>query len=97
MHTELDIIADDGNLCGEGPLWDERERSLYWTDITGRRFYRYRREQGRHELLSDGFEVGGFCCSTTAALSSQQQRHLDLASRRARHAAGDRSGRQECA
>jgi len=60
MQTELEIIADDGNLCGEGPLWDERERALYWTDITGRRFYRYLRDEGRHELLSDNFEVGGF-------------------------------------
>lgn len=61
MRTELEIIADNGNLCGEGPLWDDRERALYWTDITGRRFYRYLWDERRHELLSDGFEVSGFC------------------------------------
>jgi sugar lactone lactonase YvrE len=60
MQTELEIIADDGNRCGEGPLWDDRDRALYWTDITGRCFYRYLRHQDRHERLSDNFEVGGF-------------------------------------
>jgi D-xylonolactonase len=59
--TQIEIVADDGNLCGEGPLWDERENSLYWTDITGRRFYRYRWRERSHETLHGGFQVGGFC------------------------------------
>jgi D-xylonolactonase len=57
---DIEIIADDGNLCGEGPLWDEREKALYWTDITGRQFFRYLWREQRHERLSDGFQVGGF-------------------------------------
>jgi sugar lactone lactonase YvrE len=56
----IEIIADDGNLCGEGPMWDEREAALYWTDITGRKFFRYLWREQRHERLSDGFQVGGF-------------------------------------
>jgi len=60
MPTEIEIIADDKNLCGEGPLWDEGERALYWTDISGNRFFRYRWDERRHERLSDGFEVAGF-------------------------------------
>ena len=31
---ELKVIADYGDLCGEGPLWDFRSNQLYWTDIT---------------------------------------------------------------
>lgn len=58
----IEIIADDGNLCGEGPLWDEREEALYWTDITGRKFYRYLWREQRRERVSDGFQVGGFSC-----------------------------------
>lgn len=57
---EIEIIADDGNLCGEGPLWDEREEALYWTDITGRKLYRYLWREQRRERVSDGFQVGGF-------------------------------------
>lgn len=60
MLMEIEIIADDGNLCGEGPLWDEREEALYWTDITGRRLYRYLWRERQREQLSEGFQVGGF-------------------------------------
>ncbi|MGH9587781.1 MAG: SMP-30/gluconolactonase/LRE family protein [Acidobacteriaceae bacterium] len=60
MNYEFEILANDGNLCGEGPLWDDREQALYWTDITGQRFYRYRWREQRYEQLSEGFEVGGF-------------------------------------
>ena len=60
MRVDAEIIADDGNLCGEGPLWDESERALYWTDITGHRFFRYLWDDRQREVLSDGFQVGGF-------------------------------------
>lgn len=61
MPIEMEIIADDSNLCGEGPLWDDEARALYWTDITGRCFYRCLWDEHRHERLSDNFLVGGFC------------------------------------
>lgn len=57
----MEIIANDGNLCGEGPHWDEHGQSLYWTDIDGRRFYRYLWRERRHELIHEGFTVNGFC------------------------------------
>jgi sugar lactone lactonase YvrE len=56
----METIADDGNLCGEGPHWDEREQALYWTDIDGQRFYRYDWRARRHELLAEGFTINGF-------------------------------------
>lgn len=57
----MEVIANDGNLCGEGPHWDEREQSLYWTDIDGKRFYRYLWRERRRELIHEGFTVNGFC------------------------------------
>jgi sugar lactone lactonase YvrE len=62
---EMEVISNDGNLCGEGPLWDERSDVLYWTDINGRRFYRYFWRECRRELIHEGFEVGGFCLQET--------------------------------
>ena len=57
----MEVIANDGNLCGEGPHWDEREDALYWTDIDGERFYRYLWRERRHELVQEGFRINGFC------------------------------------
>ena len=33
MSAELEIIADDGNVVGEGPIWDGQRQRLLWTDI----------------------------------------------------------------
>lgn len=59
-ESKIRVVADYGNLCGEGPLWDATEQSLYWTDITGKQFFRYR-WLGQHERLHRDFEVAGFC------------------------------------
>jgi D-xylonolactonase len=57
----VETIANDGNLCGEGPHWDEREQALWWTDIDGKRFYRYRWREERREQVEEGFTINGFC------------------------------------
>lgn len=61
MLTPVETIASDANLCGEGPHWDEREQALWWTDIDGKKFYRYDWRQRRHHLVDQGFTVNGFC------------------------------------
>lgn len=58
--TELTVIADNGDLCGEGPLWDHDSQTLYWTDQTGQKFYRYRPASAKPELVRDGLEICGF-------------------------------------
>src|SRR6185295_18076653 len=37
----IQVVADYGDLCGEGPLWDDKKQILYWTDIDGKKSYRY--------------------------------------------------------
>jgi len=56
---ELSVIADYGDLCGEGPIWDVKLRRLYWTDITGQRFYSYDWTTKQHRIIKEGFEVAG--------------------------------------
>ncbi len=58
--AEIQILADYGDKCGEGPLWDERLETLFWTDITGQQFYRYAWNEKRHEVLRSGVEIAGF-------------------------------------
>ena len=56
---ELSVIADYGDVCGEGPIWDVKLRRLYWTDITGQRFYSYDWTTKQHRIIKEGFEVAG--------------------------------------
>jgi D-xylonolactonase len=53
------ILADDGNLCGESPLWDATQQKLYWTDCAGCRFYSYDWKSKQRDLLLEDFEVNG--------------------------------------
>lgn len=68
MRPAVEVIADNGDLCGEGPHWDEREQALYWTDIDGQKFYRYMWRERRHELLHAGFTINGFCLQEDGGL-----------------------------
>lgn len=56
----LSVLADCGDLCGDGPLWDCRTGTLYWTDITGKRFYGWNWNTRRHKLIRSGFEIAGY-------------------------------------
>ena len=58
--TEVRIVADYGDLCGECPLWSPETKDLFWVDCLGLRFYRLDWERGVHSLLKQGFEIKGF-------------------------------------
>jgi D-xylonolactonase len=60
-RARIEVVADYGDLCGEGPLWDDKKNVLYWTDIDGKKVYRFLWNERRHELLHDGFQVNGWC------------------------------------
>lgn len=57
--SELTVLADYGDLCGEGPIWDATAAALYWTDCGGFKFYRYDWAARQSSLVKDGFEVNG--------------------------------------
>lgn len=57
---ELTVIADYGDLCGEGPLWDFRTNQLYWTDLLGNRICCFDWATQSHRIVKKGFEVCGF-------------------------------------
>ena len=60
-YGPIDVVADYGDLCGEGPMWDVQEQVLYWTDIDGKKVYRFLWNERRHELLHESFQVNGWC------------------------------------
>ena len=62
--AELTVIADYGDLCGEGPLWDHKSKTLYWTDQTGLKLYRYDPASSKHEIIKQGQEICGFALNS---------------------------------
>ncbi|MBE8721987.1 SMP-30/gluconolactonase/LRE family protein [Sphingobacterium pedocola] len=36
-----EVVADNSNQLGEGPIWHSQERCLYWVDILADKVYRY--------------------------------------------------------
>jgi sugar lactone lactonase YvrE len=59
--SQIRVVANYGDLCGEGPVWDAETGCLYWTDIDGHRFYRYHHATNHHELIKQGLEIAGYC------------------------------------
>lgn len=51
-------LVDDRNACGESPLWDATQQTLYWTDCAGK-FYSYDWKTKLREILLHDFEVNG--------------------------------------
>lgn len=49
MYEKLDVVFDDRLLVGESPLWDEKEKKLYFVDIRGKCYYRMNYSDGTSE------------------------------------------------
>jgi D-xylonolactonase len=54
------VIADYGDQCGEGPVWDSERQLLYWTDCVGQRFYRYDPASRLHAIVKSGMNINSF-------------------------------------
>ncbi len=64
----LELIADYGCACGEGPLWHEAEQRLYWIDIPTGGILRYDPAAGTHAQVHGGEVVGGFTIQVDGSL-----------------------------
>jgi L-arabinonolactonase len=58
MASEVERILPVQNRLGEGPLWSVKEGALYWVDIDGHCFYRYRPATGAVERFETELSVG---------------------------------------
>lgn len=56
--TACTAVVDDGNPCGESPVWDATAGRLYWTDTAGQFFSYDWRTRERATVLRD-FVVNG--------------------------------------
>jgi L-arabinonolactonase len=60
LQTELVGTVEVGNTLGEGVLWDNVGRRLWWTDIQERRLFRYEPVKGVLETFELPERLGSF-------------------------------------
>ena len=48
----IEMLADENALVGEGPVWDVNSETLYWTDIQNGRFFNYNPTTGVNKNYS---------------------------------------------
>lgn len=59
MSHHVEVVADHGDLCGEGPLWDPRTGRLLWVDNERSLVLELDPATGRSEAVSRDLHVGG--------------------------------------
>lgn len=59
MTGEPEVVCDEANLCGEGPLWDPVKARLLWVDSERGRVYAHHPGERRSELISSTIPVSG--------------------------------------
>ena len=59
MGYEVEKLASENALVGEGPMWDVESQTLYWIDIQGGRFWNYDPATGENKLLHEGYNTAG--------------------------------------
>ena len=77
MH-EMSVIADYGDLCGEGPIWDPDAGCLYWTDNVGLKFYRYDWKSGTHRIVKQELEINGCALNASGGFAIVNNRGIWL-------------------
>lgn len=68
MNCSFEIIAQDNNLCGEGPIWDADHRRLIWTDLSSSLVYEFVPESGDKRIISRDLMVSGIALNRTGDL-----------------------------
>jgi sugar lactone lactonase YvrE len=58
--TDITIVADYQNLCGECPVWNPDYNTLEWTDCVGLKFFRLNWATRRHFLVKPDLAINGF-------------------------------------
>jgi D-xylonolactonase len=65
---ELEPLVNEHCKCGENPLWNARDKKVYWTDIPNGVIFRYDTRSDEHEKIYDDELVGGFTFQTDGSL-----------------------------
>jgi len=56
--AEVELLLSTANQLGEGPLWHNTEKALYWVDIEGECFHRFFPDTGKQDTFEVGQPIG---------------------------------------
>ena len=59
MQNTLEILASDGNRCGEAPIWDATGNRVVWVDIESALVFQFSMFDKRKAVISRGLPVAG--------------------------------------
>ncbi|MAG12979.1 MAG: hypothetical protein CMN78_00090 [Spirochaetales bacterium] len=65
---EIECVVDARAEIGEGPVWDDRENVLWWTDINGRCLHRFEPSSGKDTVFQTKIRVGCFAVREAGGL-----------------------------
>src|SRR5919198_2880134 len=57
-RISAELVTDARAMLGEGPVWDDRERCVWWVDIMGESIHRTDPVNGQDEVIPVGRMVG---------------------------------------
>lgn len=59
MERNIEIVADDNNLCGESPVWDYVNQRMLWVDSGSPFVFQYCPSTSKKTISDIGLEVSG--------------------------------------
>ena len=62
-HT-IDTITEHACLLGEGPVWNEKRKCIYWVDVLNGKIHQFFPASGKHQTLDVGQMVGCIAVSS---------------------------------
>lgn len=65
---KIELLVDERNDHGEGPVWDEQEQRLYWIDSMGREVFRVREDGSGFERRPVPADIGSLALRTSGGL-----------------------------
>ncbi len=57
---QIEKLAEENAVVGEGPLWNPEEQQLLWSDIHQGKLFSFDPATGKNTLVHQGVNVGGF-------------------------------------
>ena len=66
--TNPEVIVDDANQCGEGPLWDAARRRLLWDDLIAGLVFDYDPATGSRRILRRDLAVSAIALTSCGAI-----------------------------